>query len=139
VREYPDHYRRLPDGGNDLEFAATLRAVFEVDIEHALEQARPTHARRRAARVFARRHAGMLSRAQHDRGTQPGIGREHPARNGSGAGAGAAPARPTRCMNSSGDSLMCVAPSRHALLSCSTTSPAPSRSSRSKAIARRVM
>ena len=32
-----------------------------------------------------------------------------------------------RCMNSSGDILMCVVPSRQALLSCSTTSPAPQR------------
>jgi len=46
VRAYPDNHRRLFDGGNDLELAATLRAVFEVDIEHALEQARPAHARR---------------------------------------------------------------------------------------------
>ncbi len=40
MREYPDNHRRLLDGGDDLELAATLRAVFEVDIEHALEQAR---------------------------------------------------------------------------------------------------
>ena len=41
-------------------------------------------------------------------------------------------------MNSSGDILMCVVPSRQALLSCSTTLPAPSRLSRSKAIAGRA-
>ena len=38
-------------------------------------------------------------------------------------------------MNSSGDILMCVVPSRHVLFSCSTTLPAPSRFTRSLAIA----
>ena len=52
--------------------------MFEVNIEHALEQARPAHARRRAVRVFVRRLAGILRRARHDRGAQPGIGRQHP-------------------------------------------------------------
>ena len=33
--------------------APALRAVFKVEAEHALEQARPAHARRRAVRVFA--------------------------------------------------------------------------------------
>ncbi len=37
MREYPDNHRRLFDGGDDLEVAATLRAVFEVDSENALE------------------------------------------------------------------------------------------------------
>ena len=46
-----DHRRRL-DGGDDLEVAPTLRAVFQVDLENALEQARPAHARQRALRVF---------------------------------------------------------------------------------------
>ena len=41
MREYPDNHRRLFDGGDDLKVAAALRAVFEVDSEHALEQARP--------------------------------------------------------------------------------------------------
>ena len=39
-------------------------------------------------------------------------------------------------MNSSGDILMCVVPSRQALFSCNTTSPAPLRLSRSLAIGR---
>jgi hypothetical protein len=42
-------------------------------------------------------------------------------------------------MNFSGDILMRVVPSRHALLSCSTTSPDPSRFTRSLVIAGRVM
>ena len=45
MREYPDNHRRLFDGGDDLELASTLRAVFEVEVEHAPEQARPAHAR----------------------------------------------------------------------------------------------
>ena len=52
--------------------------MFEIELEHALEQARPAHARPHAVRVFARGFAGFLRRAWHDRGTQPGIGREHP-------------------------------------------------------------
>jgi hypothetical protein len=38
-------------------------------------------------------------------------------------------------MNSSGDILICVVLSRHVLFSCSTTLPAPSRFTRSLAIA----
>ena len=45
------NHRRLNDGGNDLQGAAALRAVFEIDIEDALEQARPTHARGRRLRM----------------------------------------------------------------------------------------
>ena len=39
------------DGGDDLQGTATLRAVFNVDIEDAFEQVRPTHARGNAIRV----------------------------------------------------------------------------------------
>ena len=74
MREYPDDYRRLFDGGDNLEVAATLRAVFEVDIEHALEQPRPVHARRCFMRVVGRIIAGFLRWARHDRGAQPGMG-----------------------------------------------------------------
>ena len=77
VREYPDNQRRLLDGGNDPELPATLRAVFQVELEHALEKTRPAHARLSAVRLFARGHADTLRQARHDRGTQPGIGREH--------------------------------------------------------------
>jgi len=78
VREDLYDHRRLLDGGDDLQVAATLRAVFEVDIEQALEKTRPAHARRRAVRVFDCGHAGLLRWARHDRRTQPGIGRQHP-------------------------------------------------------------
>ena len=50
------NHRRLNDGGDDLQGAATLRAVFEIDIEDALEQARPAHARGRRLRM------GMIGR-----------------------------------------------------------------------------
>ncbi len=65
MREDPDDHRRLLDGGDDLPVAAALRAVFEVDIEYPLEQARPAHARRRAVRVFVLRRAGILRCARH--------------------------------------------------------------------------
>ena len=51
VGEESRNHRRLNDGGNDLQGAAALRAVFEIDIEDALEQARPTHARGRRLRM----------------------------------------------------------------------------------------
>ena len=38
MREDLGYYRRLFDGCDDLQLAATLRAVFEVNIKHALEQ-----------------------------------------------------------------------------------------------------
>ena len=43
MREYPDNHRGLFDRGDDLQVAATLQAVFEVDSESALEQTRPAH------------------------------------------------------------------------------------------------
>ena len=50
MREDPDNHRRLFDGGDDHQLAAALRAVFEIDIEYPLEQARPAHARWRFMR-----------------------------------------------------------------------------------------
>ena len=76
MREYPDNHRRLFDDGDDLQGTATLRAVFEVDIEHALEQARPAHACRRFMRVVSCIIARFLQRARHDRGAQPRVGRQ---------------------------------------------------------------
>ena len=68
MREDPDYHRRLLDGGDDLQLAATLRAVFEVDSENALEQARPAHACRCFMRVVGCIIAGFLRRTRHDRG-----------------------------------------------------------------------
>ena len=78
MREYPDNHRGLFDRGDDLQVGATLRAVFEVDIEHALEQTRPAHARRRAVLMAVCIIAGFLRWARHDRGTQPGVGASTP-------------------------------------------------------------
>ena len=77
MREDPDNHGGLLDGSDDLQVAATLRAVFEVDIEHAFEQPRPAHARRCFMRVVGRIIDGFLRWARHDRGAQPGIGCEH--------------------------------------------------------------
>ncbi len=54
-----DNHRRLLDGGDDPERTAALRAVFQVDLEDALEQARPAQcapARRARVRLKGRRH-----------------------------------------------------------------------------------
>ena len=40
VREDPDNHRRLFDGGDEPELPVIPRAVFEVNMERALEQAR---------------------------------------------------------------------------------------------------
>ncbi len=68
---------RIFDRGDDLHAPATVRAVFDVDVEDPLEQTRLTQARRRARRVFY----SMISCTvctRNDRGAQPGIGREYP-------------------------------------------------------------
>ena len=42
MREDPDNHGGLFDGGNDLQGAATIRAMLDVNVEDALEQPRPT-------------------------------------------------------------------------------------------------
>ena len=76
MREDLDGHRRLFDGGDDLQLATALRAVFKVDIEDAPEQARPAHARRRAVRVFVLRRAGILRCAS----SAPAVRRAAPVR-----------------------------------------------------------
>ena len=49
MREGALDHRCLQDGGDDLERAATVRAVFEVNLEDMLEQPGPADARRLAA------------------------------------------------------------------------------------------
>ena len=44
-----DNHRRIFDGGDDLQAAAAVRAV--VDVEDPFEQSGPTHARRRTLRL----------------------------------------------------------------------------------------
>jgi len=41
VREDPLDHRRFGDGRNDLQLAAAVRAVFEVDLEDPTEQPDP--------------------------------------------------------------------------------------------------
>jgi monofunctional biosynthetic peptidoglycan transglycosylase len=48
-----DNHRRIFDGGDALQAAAAVRAVFDVDVEDPFEQPGPTQARRRALRVIA--------------------------------------------------------------------------------------
>jgi hypothetical protein len=45
-----DNHRRIFDGGDDLQCAATIRAVFDVNVEDPFEQPGPTQARRRTLR-----------------------------------------------------------------------------------------
>ena len=78
VREDPDNHRGFLDGGDDLECAPALRAVFQVDVEHAFEQLRPTHPRRVAVRVLVHRCAVLLRGLRDDRRTQFGVRGEHP-------------------------------------------------------------
>ena len=53
-----DH-RRLQDGGDDLQLAAAVRAVFEVDLEGRLEQPGPTHSHRPAMRTVRLAGSGL--------------------------------------------------------------------------------
>src|SRR5215468_8916355 len=51
VAEDLDDHRRIFDGGDDLQSAAAVGAVFDVDVKDPFEQPGPTHARRRALPV----------------------------------------------------------------------------------------
>jgi hypothetical protein len=92
-----DH-RRIFDGGDDLQGAAAVRAVFHIDIEDPFEQARPTDAGRRRAvcsvSVIIARVSGVDGLAWDDLG--PELGHWVRARRGSGSSvsAAAAPVRP---------------------------------------------
>ena len=46
-----DDYRRIFDGSNDLQGAAAVGAVFDVDVEDPFKHPGPADARRRALRV----------------------------------------------------------------------------------------
>ena len=77
MREYPDNHGGLFDGGDELQVAATIRTMFDIDRENTFEQARPTHARRCAGCVLGGVLDCILRWAQHDRSTQPGVGCQH--------------------------------------------------------------
>ena len=46
-----DNYRRIFDCGDDLQAAAAVRVVLDVDIEDSFEPSGPTHVRRRTLRL----------------------------------------------------------------------------------------
>src|SRR5918994_199797 len=64
------NYRRIFDGGDALQAAAAVRAVFDVDVEDPFEQPGPTQARRRALRVIACGRGCLLWRTGDDFTTQ---------------------------------------------------------------------
>jgi hypothetical protein len=58
--EDPDNHRRILDGGDDFQVAAAVWTVLDIDLEDALEQARPTDAGwRRAVRSVSVIIAGV--------------------------------------------------------------------------------
>ncbi len=67
----------MPLGGDDLQAAAAVRAVFDVDVEDPFEQPGPTQARRRALRVIACGRGCLLWRTGDDFTTQLCVRREH--------------------------------------------------------------
>ena len=77
MREDLGDHRRIFDRGDDLQVPATVLAVFDIEVEDALEKPRPTHARRHVMRVMGSVLAGVPRWIRNDRGTQPGVGREH--------------------------------------------------------------
>ena len=104
-----DNHRRIFDacpeprrrGGDDLQAAAAVRAVFDVDVEDPFEQPGPTQARRRALRVIACGRGCLLWRTGDDFTTQLCVRREHAMeaacperRTGLDVSAGGAPGRP---------------------------------------------
>ena len=70
----PEPRRR---GGDALQAAAAVRAVFDVDVEDPFEQPGPTQARRRALRVIACGRGCLLWRTGDDFTTQLCVRREH--------------------------------------------------------------
>ena len=74
-----DNHRRIFDRGDDLQAAAAVRAVFDVDVEDPFEQPGPTHARRRTlrVRVIACGLGCLLYRTGNDFTAQLRVGREH--------------------------------------------------------------
>jgi len=76
-----DH-RLLQDGGDDLQLAAAVRAVLQVEVEHPLEQLGPAQPHRvvmRTARLALGGWSGLrgrLSLLRHHQRAQLGVGRE---------------------------------------------------------------
>ena len=77
-----DH-RRLEDGGADLQLAAAVRAVFEVELEGPFEQPGPAHPHRPAMRAVRlagsefRCGGGLVRPLRNHHRAQLGVGRQH--------------------------------------------------------------
>jgi hypothetical protein len=71
MRENALNHLGLFDRSNDLELATT-HATLNIKVEHAFEEARPTHARPRVVRMLAigRVRCSRLRGNRHNRGTQ---------------------------------------------------------------------
>ena len=73
--------RRFFDGGDDLQGAAVLGTLFNIDIEHPSEQPGPAYTSRRqvmgCVAVIIDRVIGVDRRAGNNLGTPLGVGREH--------------------------------------------------------------
>ena len=74
---YPHGKSAWIAAGDDLQAAAAVRAVFDVDVEDPFEQPGPTQARRRALRVIACGRGWLLWRTGDDFTTQLCVRREH--------------------------------------------------------------
>ncbi len=74
-----DDYRRIFDGSNDLQGAAAVGAVFNVDVEDLFEQPGPAHARgvSLGRGVIGRGLGGTLWRSGNDFTAQLRVGRQH--------------------------------------------------------------
>jgi hypothetical protein len=79
--------RRRLRTGDDLQSAAAVRAVFDVDVEDPFEQSGPTHARRFSLTlgVIGRGFGGTLCRSGNDFTAQLGVGRQNAMGSGSGS------------------------------------------------------
>ena len=87
VSEDPDNDRGIRDGGDDFQAAAAVWTVLNVDLEDALEQARPTDAGWRRAVcsvsvIIARVTGVAIRRAPHDGRTRAACTRTPPASHG---------------------------------------------------------
>ena len=82
-----DNHRRIFDGGpstrlrtgDDLQSAAAVRAVLDVDVEDPFEQSGPAHARRFSLTlgVIGRGRGGTLCRSGNDFTAQLRVGRQY--------------------------------------------------------------
>ena len=72
-----DNHRRIFDGGDALQAAAAVRAVFDVDVEDPFESRAQLMRARRALRVIVCGRGCLLWRTGDDFTTQLCVRREH--------------------------------------------------------------